>query len=199
MLVTPESRCLQMLLAALHDLGRGSLYLLQTNTTPLPFHEAFLPSALFSSGLWALLSLAISSGPSHSFPCVLQTGRPGSIISRARIWQPSLKAKHKLCRGLMMLLRGGTCSFPPTSGHPSIRLMSRSPVSNLLPSHFCTHPQRVPPVGSRWSLFSSPRYYQRVGASSPRIYFQICTRPPGSKTPIPHVHPQKVRECQPGP
>lgn len=117
-----------MLLAVLHDLGRGSGYLLQTNT--LTCGVSAVTSVLLRPSDFTLTFHFFSALPSHSFPGVLQTGRPGSIISRARIWQPSLKAKHKLCRGLMMRLRGGTCSFPPTSGHPSIQLMSRGPVSN---------------------------------------------------------------------
>lgn len=137
-----------MLLAALHDLGHGSAYLLQTSTMPLPLHTVFLLSTLFSSGLWALLSLAISFQPSYSFPRVLQTGRPGSTVSRARIWQPSLKAKHKLCRGLMMRLRGGTCLSTHLWAlvHPANEPWSslQPSLGNPLPSHFCMHPQRVP-------------------------------------------------------
>lgn len=76
----------------------------------------------------------------------------------------------------MMLPRGGTCSFPPTSGHPAIRLMSRGclqpSLERPLLGYLCMYPQRVPPAGWQWSLFFSPKYCQPGGASSPHSYFQ---------------------------
>lgn len=129
---------------------------------PLPLHMVFLLAMLFSSGLWALLSDAISFRPSNSFPCIiLQTGRPGSIISRTRIWQPSLKAKHKLCRGLMMPQRRHlllsthlwALVHPANELWPSLQPSLGKP----LPSHFCMHPQRAPLLAVRghWSLAQS--------------------------------------------
>lgn len=177
----------------------GCLFLSNKKNTPVLTYGV----STFSSGLWAFLSLAISfQAFTHSFPCVLQTGRPGSIISRARAWQPSLKAKHKLCRGLMMPLGEGSCSSthlwapvqPANEPWPSLQPSLCRP----LPSHCCPHPQRVPPAGCQRSAVSGHRP-QASRTASPWALPLPAANPPGSKAPVPQVHPQKVRECQRGP
>lgn len=75
-------------------------------------------------GLWVLFLLAIPFRPSHGIP----------HLPNRKIWKHYFKGRTlamvpesqaQTAGFLMMLLRGATCSFPPTSGHPSTGLMSR--------------------------------------------------------------------------
>lgn len=129
-----------------YDLGRGSDYLLHrcdasvltcgvpTISSVLGRAPGFCSHLLFLSGL-------------HLTSLVLQIGRPGNIIPRARIWQRSLNAKRKP-RGFNDAPERSHLFFSANLWHLATGLMSReqapSPTRTVevSPRYFLMHPCR---------------------------------------------------------